>query len=558
MLRTTTFTVAMMALAGVLAANVEHEESTPVLKAIQASVNAGPPIHVRLPEGGVAGWAEIGGSSAAAGDRSHILDAISDYSRRHGPFSTPGTRGVFEPFSIFPVGGREWEDLIMFDYVDLSSDDGTLEHWNCGGRYTYDGSYANSAWLKSFDQQLIGVPVIAVLDGTVTEFRDSEPDQNEVPGDGLTNYIGIHHGGDRYCWYESLKQGSVTVEVGDEVLAGQQIAQVASSGGASWPGLRFSTWEPTGNVDEWIHVEPYAGDCNPGSSGWQNQIDIPVGAECRDFGITTSNLSDFYADEIYSWRPPLEGSITLNHDRLWMWTYATDIGIFSTYQLRFYDPVGNLNYDTGTQWLNFSSTSYRQFITWFAWDIPGLHTIPGTWTVDVIVNGDPYINFPLEVLQPGTILPNRPPKPIATSISPPDATPDDFLTCRVYTLDVDDPDWDLLSFEYTWTVGGRVVRQVTSAGLADHLPRLEGCDGAVVTCQVVPSDGSLNGPTSFDVVRLSGFSSGDLNCDGSIGIEDLLVILNEWGACDICSGDLDQNAVVDITDLLAVIAEWEG
>ena len=49
------------------------------------------------------------------------------------------------------------------DLDGLPSDDGELEHWNCGGRYTYDGSYANSAWLKSIDQQLIGVPVIAGL-----------------------------------------------------------------------------------------------------------------------------------------------------------------------------------------------------------------------------------------------------------------------------------------------------------------------------------------------------------------------------------------------------------
>ena len=76
-------------------------------------------------------------------------------------------------------------------------------------------------------------------------------------------------------------------------------------------------------------------------------------------------------------------------------------------------------------------------------------------------------------------------------------------------------------------------------------------------CQVVPSDGSLNGPTSIDAVRLSGLSSGDLNCDGSIGIEDLLVILNEWGDCAVCSGDIDQNGVVDITDLLSVIGAWD-
>ena len=554
MLRTATFTVVTLALSTLVSAQVGEEKHESEGK---VPADATMWIPSLSPEGGVAGVAGIGRSPMRPADRTYILEAMSEYSRMHGPFSTPGTRGLYERFPIFPVGGREWDDLIMFNYVDLDSADGTRQDWNCGGRYTFDGSYTNSAWIKSFDHQLIGVPVIAVLDGTVTQVRDSEPDQNEVPGDGLTNYIGIHHGGDRYCWYESLRQGSATVEVGDEVLAGQQIAQVASSGSTDWPGLRFSTWEPTGNVDEWIAVEPYTGSCNPGQSGWENQVDIPVGAKCRDFGITTTNLNTFFADEIYSWRPPLEGSITLDHDRLWLWTYATDIGILSTYRLQFYDPSGNLNYDTGTEWLNFSSTSYRQFITWFVWDIPGLHTIPGTWTVNMIVNDNPYINFPLEVLEPGTILPNRPPMAIAASISPSDATADDSLTCRVYTLDVNDPDWDLVRYRYTWSVGGRIIRDTISAGRADHLPRLEGCDGAVVECQVIPSDGVLNGPTSIAKVRLFGESSGDSNCDGSVGIEDLLVILNEWGSCSICSGDHNQDGEVDITDLLTVIGVWD-
>ena len=45
----------------------------------------------------------------------------------------------------------------MFDYVDLDSDDGTLEHWNCGGR-TRTTEVMRTAWLKSFDQQPSACP----------------------------------------------------------------------------------------------------------------------------------------------------------------------------------------------------------------------------------------------------------------------------------------------------------------------------------------------------------------------------------------------------------------
>ena len=544
--------VVTLAFPVIVSAHVGQDKSAHVVK---GPTNASPPILPLSPEGGLAGVAQIGGSGTTVTDRTDMFEAMGEYSRRYGPFSTPGTRGTYQAFPVFPAGAREWGDLIMHDYVDLHPSEDDFLDWNCSG-YTYNGSRVNTALIKSFDHQLIGVPVIAVLDGTVVQVHDGEPDQNTEPSDQLTNYVGIHHGGDRYCWYESLKQGSVSVEVDQEVRAGEQIGLVASSGGVNWPGLRFSTWEPTGNEDEWGHVEPYAGPCNPGSSGWVNQVDIPTGPRCRQFGVTTTDLNDFFADEVYSWRPPLEGSITLDHDSLWMWTHATDIGIWSTYSMQFYDPSGNLNYDSGTNWLNFSSTSYRHFITWFAWDLPGLHTIPGTWTVHVIVNGYPYIEFPLEVLESGETLANRPPEPVAAFISPWNATADDMLTCNVHTVQVDDPDWDLVRFQYKWTIAGEVVRETVSAGLADHLPRLEGCDGAVVECQVIPSDGVLDGPVSIHKIRLSGNSYGDSNCDGSVDIQDLLVVLNDWGICSICSGDHNQDGKVNITDLLIVIAFW--
>ena len=46
-----------------------------------------------------------------------------------------------------------------------------------------------------------------------------------------------------------------------------------------------------------------------------------------------------------------------------------------------------------------------------------------------------------------------------------------------------DPDYDIVSYRYRWTVGGRVVRQVTTAALTDAIP----------TGSVLPADGRLRG-----------------------------------------------------------------
>jgi choice-of-anchor B domain-containing protein len=52
----------------------------------------------------------------------------------------------------------------------------------------------------------------------------------------------------------------------------------------------------------------------------------------------------------------------------------------------------------------------------------------------------------------------------------------------------------------------------------------------------------------------------DVTCDGSVNIDDLLAIINAWGACPPpCSADIvppGGNGAVDIDDLLAVINNW--
>ncbi|MDG1898471.1 MAG: hypothetical protein P8I74_01260, partial [Phycisphaerales bacterium] len=162
----------------------------------------------------------------------------------------------------------------------------------------------------------------------------------------------------------------------------------------------------------------------------------------------------------------------------------------------------------------------------------------------------------LEVLETGETLANRPPEPIIASIGAVAPAAEDILTCNVYTQEVDDLDWDLVRFQYVWSIGGKVVRNTISAGKADHLPRLEGCDAAVVQCLVFPSDGQAYGLPYTTKVRLAGESTGDCNCDGSVDILDLLVVLSEWGLCSICSGDHNRDGRVDVFDLLAVISAW--
>lgn len=52
---------------------------------------------------------------------------------------------------------------------------------------------------------------------------------------------------------------------------------------------------------------------------------------------------------------------------------------------------------------------------------------------------------------------------------------------------------------------------------------------------------------------------GDVNCDGSVGVADLLILLGSWGPCGDCKdcpADLDGDCVVGVKDLLILLGNW--
>jgi hypothetical protein len=60
----------------------------------------------------------------------------------------------------------------------------------------------------------------------------------------------------------------------------------------------------------------------------------------------------------------------------------------------------------------------------------------------------------------------------------------------------EDPDYDIVRYRYRWTVGGKLVRSVTSAALSDVLRQGAATAGKPVRCAVTPGDGRLFGPTA--------------------------------------------------------------
>jgi hypothetical protein len=87
---------------------------------------------------------------------------------------------------------------------------------------------------------------------------------------------------------------------------------------------------------------------------------------------------------------------------------------------------------------------------------------------------------------------------------------------------------------------------------------------ADVAARSVPGGYEVWVGTASEGVAVLGFQSGipgDADGDGVVGINDVLVVLANWGSCPgacppACLGDVDEDCEVGIQDFLTVLANW--
>ena len=92
------------------------------------------------------------------------------------------------------------------------------------------------------DYYAFGQPVLAQADGVVLQTEDRYPDlaPPKVGAGSKANTVSVDYGGGIVGYYGHLRQGSVTVKVGERVRAGQTLGAVGNSGASGIPHLHFS------------------------------------------------------------------------------------------------------------------------------------------------------------------------------------------------------------------------------------------------------------------------------------------------------------------------------
>jgi hypothetical protein len=85
-------------------------------------------------------------------------------------------------------------------------------------------------------------PVLAPADAVVAAAVDGLPDQEigeRDPQNPAGNHVVLDFGGEEYAFLAHLRQGSVTVRRGDEIVAGAELGRCGNSGNTSEPHLHF-------------------------------------------------------------------------------------------------------------------------------------------------------------------------------------------------------------------------------------------------------------------------------------------------------------------------------
>ncbi len=400
-----------------------------------------------------------------------------------------------EKMPFYPQAGMIHEDLFIFNYFDVG---GTTDY-NCTN-FVIPGHRGVDTELPSFAEQLVGVPIFAAFDGTVAFARDGQPDMNTpITGVlGQANQVILNHPGNRSTLYLHMKNGSVAVSNGQTVVQGQQIGLVGSSGLSTAPHLHFA-YQPD-NISR-VNTAIFAGPCQTAvESLWEVQPAFPSGPILNDFAIMDQDFDETaWLGFPYSFERG--GNFVQGSGReVSLFYLYTNFPDSASVRFRFKRPNGTLQLEDtlvvsgGTELRGWSQLQFTQAQLTFSLDLLEL----GDWTCEMAVNGTTLLIAPFEVVATAPERVNRAPNPIGAEFLNADSTPGQVFVAHVTHANrlLDDPDYDVMRYNYVWKVNGVTVRDITSAALTDALRKDLAVDGDELCCTITASDGTLSAPAA--------------------------------------------------------------
>jgi murein DD-endopeptidase MepM/ murein hydrolase activator NlpD len=176
-----------------------------------------------------------------------------------------------------PLDCQPGVDCWILRHVDHDPGPGAQDY-RCG-ELTGDGHQGVDFAIRDLAAMVEGVPVHAAATGVVEGLREGVPDINvEAAGTATVesrecgNGVRIDHGDGWVTMYCHMRRGSIMVQQGDRIEAGQQIGLVGLSGETSFPHLHFDLRQGERIVDPFVGLER-TDQCGPGARPlWREDV----------------------------------------------------------------------------------------------------------------------------------------------------------------------------------------------------------------------------------------------------------------------------------------------
>ena len=188
-----------------------------------------------------------------------------------------GPAGAEPPSLVLPVDCELGETCYVQKYVDRAPGPSFVDV-GCGA-LGEDGHNGTDFALPALRDLERGVPVIAAAPGVVLGRRDGMPDiavtdarAPDVEGRECGNGVSIDHGDGWTTQYCHMAQGSIAVEVGQEVERGETLGEIGLSGSSEYPHVHMSVRRDGEPVDPFDVALGTCGE-GPGEPLWAEPLD---------------------------------------------------------------------------------------------------------------------------------------------------------------------------------------------------------------------------------------------------------------------------------------------
>lgn len=168
------------------------------------------------------------------------------------------------------------------NYVDRDPSTSSKDYM-CGSN-SYEAHSGVDFRIPDMAAQRRGVPVMAAAAGRVLRVRDGVADVSvktlspgSVSGRECGNGLVIDHGGGLTTQYCHMANGSISVQSGTQVRAGEKLGLVGLSGNTEYPHLHFTVRRGDTVVDPFAPAAGTGTTCGGGQSMWQDRLGPSIG-----------------------------------------------------------------------------------------------------------------------------------------------------------------------------------------------------------------------------------------------------------------------------------------